>query len=98
MIEGAGGVSDIEGDVKSLRDISTGALTSSVDMFPSNEIEDRKEIPNGLKEIGDLSINGDCIIEIEEIIAYLENQEAISGRNRSVNIGKEIEEKENGLK
>ena len=52
--------------------------------------------PGRSKQMGDLNINEECMAEIEERIANLENHEAKSGRNRSINIGKEIEGKGTG--
>ena len=66
----------------------TGVLTKAVDMFPSKEIEGRTKFLHDLKEIEELSINEECIIEIEERIANLQNWGFVSGRNSSVDICK----------
>ena len=53
-------------------------------MFPSNEIADNRKILRDLKEIGELSINEERIIETEAKIANLQNSDAISDRNAIV--------------
>ena len=48
--------------------------------------------------IGDLRINEERIIETAEVVSNLEDREAISGRNRSLNVRREIEERERELR
>lgn len=49
----------------------TGFLTRAVSIPHSNEIGGITKISHGLKEIEELNINADCIIEIGEMVAYL---------------------------
>ena len=60
------------------------SLPMAVSMFPGKEIEGKAEIFTDLKEIGDLCMDGELIIETEERIAISEDQVPISARNRSV--------------
>ena len=48
-------------------------------MFPINKIEDKTKILHDLKEIEELSISGECITDIEERIANLDNLGVVSG-------------------
>ena len=59
-------------------------------MSRSKEIPDNKKIMHHLEEIEELSISEGCIIEVAAKIDKLKNLGAISDRNASVNIKKEL--------
>ena len=72
----------------------TGFLTRAAHIGSIIEISGNEKIPNGIKEIGDLRNIEECVSGISGRIPNLENQEAIFGRIKIVNIGNEIEEKD----
>ena len=67
----------IEIDATRLKETFTSFPTKAVGMLTSRKISDSWQRPHDLKEIGALSINGECIIEIEATVANLKKSGAI---------------------
>ena len=47
-------------------------------MFPASEMADRKKMPMGLREIGKLHADAECLMDSDARLGELENRIAIS--------------------
>lgn len=58
-------------------------------MFPWSETEGRKEMFHDMKEIAELNINEECIIQLKSKIGNLRNSEIVSDRDAIGNVLKD---------
>ena len=79
----------IESDVANLKDTSPSYLARAVDMFPEREKVGSKKMLSDLKEIAQLNVSGECLMELNARHGELDNRIAIGGKIANAKLTKE---------
>ena len=83
--EGKNRTNIIENDVANLKDTFARSITRGVNMFSGIKMLGREKMSRGLKEIGKLNMDEECLMELNAIIGELENRIAIIDKSATEN-------------